>query len=281
MRWIPFAFLCGCGAASADATPVIDSEVVVDSASVDSAVVDTAVVETSPIFDSATVDTAEPPCVPGALLCEDFESGKIDETVWKEELNNATLEVETGRAANGKYALHARVQGPKVDVPNEAFLHERVTFPVAANRFFGRAMVFVERNLPDKNFVLVEATGQLADGSGARYGLGGINSATDGQLFRLVYHPGDYVERSTSRPPVGKWACWEWQIDGSNDSMRVWLDGGAMPEARATDEKPPWIAPQFRDLAIGFRIPHPDSHAAYDVWIDDIVIGTTRPGCPK
>lgn len=272
------AVLSGCGDAAEQAPAVADSG---------SPAADTAVVEDTAVAvleDTAVVDAsldARPPCaVPGALLCEDFESGKIDGDVWTRELKNATMAVETGRAANGKFALHLRVQGPKTDMPNEAFLHERVTFPAEGNKFFGRAMVFFEKNLPDKNFVLIEATGMLPSGDGGRYGIGGANTA-DGQMFRLVYHPGDYRVLSTSHPPVGRWVCWEFSIDGSNNSERVWIDGRDMPEARAVDEKPAWIAPAFRDLAIGFRVPHTDSREAYDVWLDDIAISTVRPGCPK
>ena len=29
--------------------------------------------------------------------------------------------------------------------------------------------------------------------------------------------------------PVGKWSCVEWQFDGPNNTMRIWLDGARLP----------------------------------------------------
>jgi hypothetical protein len=87
--------------------------------------------------------------------------------------------------------------------------------------------------------------------------------------------------------PVGRWACVEWQFDGPNDTMRFWLDGTAIDSLTvrgvgegcvhqpATFE---WKAPNFETLDLGWESYQGDSERT--LYIDDIVISTTRIGCP-
>lgn len=235
-----------------------------------------AAIDPPPSSEAGATDAGSGCSLPGALLCDDLESGGVDPTRWTVESKNATLTVDKVHASNGASALHAHVQGLDNSV---AYLHPVGMFPVAGNHLFGRAMIYVADALPVHDYVVFEAAGALADGTEARYGVGGINGA-NGQVFRLAYHPGDLRELSTSHPPIGHWACWEWEMDGANDVMRVWLNGGATPEAVAMHETPPWNAPTFRKLSVGYSVPHADPRPAFDMWLDQVVIGTARIGCP-
>ncbi len=93
----------------------------------------------------------------------------------------------------------------------------------------------------------------------------------------------------------GKWVCWEWGFDGTNDEAHLWLDGQAMTEVDAVqvgkqcqgpgfDGKPMsatyrWESPEVWDkLIIGWE-QYQDT-PAQELWIDDVAIGTDRLGCP-
>ena len=79
----------------------------------------------------------------------------------------------------------------------------------------------------------------------------------------------------------------EWQFDGPNDTMRFWLDGVAVDSmtVQGTGEgcvTPPsdqtWKAPAFDTLDLGWESYQGDS--ARTLYIDDVVLSTSRVGCP-
>jgi hypothetical protein len=103
------------------------------------------------------------------------------------------------------------------------------------------------------------------------------------------------VAAPAQRIAAGKWVCWEWEFDGTNDEAHLWLDGELMTEIDAVKSgkqcqgpgfmgrpmKPTylWEGPQMFDkLIVGWE-QYQDT-PAQEVWIDDLVLGTERVGCP-
>jgi hypothetical protein len=87
--------------------------------------------------------------------------------------------------------------------------------------------------------------------------------------------------------PVGTWSCVEWQFEGATNTMRLWLDGVAVPTLTNTGvgqgcvNQPAsytWTAPRFDRLDLGWESYQQDS--ARTLWIDDVAVGTTKLGCP-
>ena len=87
--------------------------------------------------------------------------------------------------------------------------------------------------------------------------------------------------------PVGTWACVEWQFDGPNNQMRLWLDGAPVDSLTVSGvgqgcvNQPAnytWTAPTFADLELGWESYQQDD--ARTIWIDDVAIGTARLNCP-
>jgi hypothetical protein len=79
----------------------------------------------------------------------------------------------------------------------------------------------------------------------------------------------------------------EWQFDGPNDAMNLWLDGRAIPGASVTGTGEgcvnaaanfEWTAPTFQTLDLGWEAYQTDTLRT--AWIDDVVLSTTRVGCP-
>jgi hypothetical protein len=87
--------------------------------------------------------------------------------------------------------------------------------------------------------------------------------------------------------PVGTWSCVEWQFDGPNNTMRLWLDGQPVPSLTVTGvgqgcvNQPatfPWTAPSFDRLDLGWESYQADD--ARTLYIDDVVVSATKVGCP-
>jgi len=93
----------------------------------------------------------------------------------------------------------------------------------------------------------------------------------------------------------GKWKCWEWEFDGAGDEAHLWIDGAPMTDVDAVKSgkqcqgpgfmgRPMkatylWEGPQLFDkLIIGWE-QYQDT-PAQELWIDDVVVGSARVGCP-
>jgi hypothetical protein len=87
--------------------------------------------------------------------------------------------------------------------------------------------------------------------------------------------------------PVAKWSCVEWQFDGPNNTMRLWLDGAAVTSLTVAGvgqgcvNQPatyPWTAPTFDRLDLGWESYQADD--ARTLYIDDVIVSTSKVGCP-
>lgn len=101
------------------------------------------------------------------------------------------------------------------------------------------------------------------------------------RVLRVNYQPLDRPQRSATQVPRGRWACWEWHLDGANDAARFWLDGERLSDLQITPAtRPgPWTAPEYARLDLGFGHGHDEPADRFEVWIDDVVVSSARIGC--
>jgi hypothetical protein len=91
----------------------------------------------------------------------------------------------------------------------------------------------------------------------------------------------------TMRPgpvyPVGKWFCLEWEFNDNPDSITMWIDGEKLADVKVPIKETPdketadHLIKGFAEFGFGFRswgnVPN-----GFDVYYDDIVLGTGRIG---
>lgn len=82
--------------------------------------------------------------------------------------------------------------------------------------------------------------------------------------------------------PVGKWTCYEWQFDDSNQNapiLHVYLNGSNTP-LDGSGDVPTNYGFQFRTLTIGvIQFDAGSGTGNYDYWYDDVAASATRIGC--
>ncbi len=249
----------------------------------------------SPADTRTAVDTAgneaappAPPCPGAARFCEGFESfavGAAPGAPWtrRTEPGNAVA-VDDGRFFSGTKA--ARFTAPAGNFNRAEIKVTTAALPIAGNAFFGRMMVFLTALQPATGVhATLLAASDLRATQMYRYGI-----ATTGTLSANYQHDGPACnQQSRQRLPTGKWACLEWQFDGPGASLRLWLDGIAVTTASVTRfsddachdgvSRFEWTAPTFEALTIGWENYQPTT-APTELWIDDLVVDTTRVGCP-
>lgn len=225
-------------------------------------------------------------CGKGAtLFCEDFErlpNGGASSANWGIDSRHGTLTVEAApRGAKGKKVLHVHTEGN-----GKAFLVADVAAP--GNSFYGRVRVKVKAfpSAPDwAHYTLVEASGQ---GAGVVRPIGGQYAPTEPGEFWGVGSDGgptgDWTNWRTSAPSVaGAWECLEWRFDASDNAVSVWIDGTAQPDLSVSTTNHggnpvDFVFPTFDTVRVGWQLYQPNS-GSYDLWFDDVVFSTARPGC--
>ncbi|MCX4241189.1 hypothetical protein [Paraliomyxa miuraensis] len=245
--------------------------------------------EPEPEDDSGTSTGDEPPPPPGLgcnrddlLLCDDFEDGTVDDSLWEVlEINGGQVSIDGTWAYHGGGALRIHLpsgEGARAGLRTK----DGVVFPVEGNHFFGRAFFHVDPTVPETHSAALTARGQL-DGAVAQYRLD-----SNGAKFNSRYVHNPTVEQHGGLKKFGydvpqqEWLCIEWEYDGTNDSMRYWMNGEEIVDmtVTATSEEQTWVAPVFEDFEIGWRtFQAAQSAPAHDVVWDAVALATFRIGC--
>ena len=250
--------------------------------------------------------------VPKPLFSENFESGVINPAIWTQQImGDATLKVQSGKAAHGKYALEVSSPSPANKTVAFIMAHD---IPVAlSHHLFGRAYLYIS-GVPDRHIVFLTAgtTGfpkyryQEVASAHSVFQLTFVNSSESGPLGE-DYHAGAPV-------PLNRWFLLEWEFNDQPDEATIWVDGTQVfstpfgtpkprppvspsttmtssPRATASPQqvRPPVAAsseplPQasnlvggFTDLAFGFRL-WGAAPVPFDIYYDDIALDTSRIG---
>lgn len=251
------------------------------------------------------------------LFCEDFEAlalGPAASSQWsivQSDGSSAAIEATpfantTGSTLGGQ-ALHLRIV-EDVDGGNGGFSFLRLNAPAGPDsNAFGRVWVWVNDKpvAPDfAHFTLVEGTGKVGDATVFVRPLGGqfipaqflgpndppvmYGAGSDGGLT------GDWTDWDPSAPTEEKkWTCLEWQIDTSDNIMRVFIDGVEKPALAVStnvhnrrsgnpdNAQLDFVIPTtFDDFKVGWQLYQGGGNlAVQDLWFDGIALSTTRIGC--
>ncbi len=250
--------------------------------------------------DSAAAAPGPPPMfspaacgqITGVLYCDDFESG-LNPALKPITANGATIAVDQTRARGGTSALH--VKSPVVAKSRGEVALGNPVFPTANNGFFMRVFVYYAPPAAADNVYLFRLNGVVPNTTASASALLGAEGfpyakplAPDFKhLSTLMYHSAiksadhrGYRTQTAPEVTYGRWACWEWEVDGVKNLWRVWIDG-VEHFTRMWDgaEGTPWVVPTASELSIGIRHPHEEGPSGVEVWFDDLVVATERVGC--
>jgi hypothetical protein len=241
-------------------------------------------------LDAGPSDAGGASCGTSAFFCESFENvdaGPLQESArWAPQKANAncTLTVD-GQHAIGTKALH-------VHTVQNGFAQMRLkNFSPPQNSFWARLKIFVNA-FPTApayaHYTLVEAAGSglatVVRPVGGQY----IPAPTNQSLWGVGSDrgpTGDWTSWKPSAPSQAmRWVCFEFQVDNTDSSVRVWLDGVEKPDLKVTRTMHPnggdFFFPTFNSLWFGWQLYQSGTTPnAFDVWLDDLSVGPVRQGC--
>jgi hypothetical protein len=224
-------------------------------------------------------------------LCEDFEAGTLDQSLWQ--VTGAVPVIDDVHAARGSRALHVTVSGK-----GSSYIKETRTFPATNDTYFGRAFFYFQ-SLPGPplsyaHWTVIAASGTNVSGEirvGGQFqnghnlfGVGTDNSVDPNGTGDWTNSDAD-PNGAPNDVPVGEWVCLEWMHKGDTSETRFWWDGVEHPSLDTTPTTPhggnsaePFILPQFTDVWLGWY-EYQVTDEAFELWIDEIAIDGQRIGC--
>jgi hypothetical protein len=225
------------------------------------------------------VVTGQGSCADASVfLCEDFENG-LSTIKWQGgDSMNATAVVDTTQHHRGAYALHL----------NEPGLTSAGAVNVAANirhyatlqsQIFVRAFVMFSSAQPQS----VEQFFLAQQSAAPYYGLQlEINQQTGAYAVTDWTVTPNFYSVSSVGAAAATWNCVEWELDppASGTAMTnsdVWVNGAEVSSLHITNT--PMTDLEVLGFGIGFY--QVTTLPAYDSWIDDIYVDTSRVGCAK
>jgi hypothetical protein len=231
------------------------------------------------------------------VLSENFESGKLDPAVWDQRVTGtATIAVEAADGAHGKYALH--VHYPDMAARSYAFAVAAHLPESVKTHFFGRVYMKIAPGLGPTHDPLIFAGEpgwplskfeEIGTYKGTWQPSYQENKSLAGQgRGETTYH-------AEGGPPSDKWFLLEWEFNDDPSSITYWLDGEKVMTLvggeKADMVKFVWpknsttasglIGPGgFQELGLGARV-WGSPVQGFDIWYDDLAIGTSRLGPVK
>ncbi len=225
----------------------------------------------------------------GVQLCEDFESGMLDKSVWST-LGTAPV-IDGMEHARGARALHVTLSENGLSA-----ISEKKTFPEPDDTYFGRMFVYF-KSLPTPpgmtyaHWTVIAASGtevpgeirvsgQLQQGKNL-FGVGTDNETDAGT--------GDWTNSDhdpmgmPSAVPTGEWICLEWMHKGDTSDTQFWWDATLHSSLTTSltvhgGNSNPYRLPQFTSVWFGWQ-EYQTSTETFELWIDEIAVDTRRIGC--
>ncbi len=225
----------------------------------------------------------------GVQLCEDFETGMLDKSVWTP-VGTAPV-IDGMEHARGAHALH-------ITLPMNGLsaISEKKTFPEPNDTYFGRMFVYF-KSLPTPpgmtyaHWTIIAASGTQVPGeirvSGQlQQGKNLFGVGTDNQTDAGT---GDWTTSDRDPAgmpravPTGEWICLEWMHKGDTSDTQFWWDDAVHPSLTTSltvhgGNSNPFLLPQFTSVWFGWQ-EYQTSTETFELWIDEIAIDTRRIGC--
>lgn len=300
---------CG-GAGLQDAGDLVDAGAVTDAGSSDDAGVADAGSDAGGTLNAgldAGVDAgsnldAGSACT-GFRFCDDFErwdSGTAPRFPWNVLRSRATLVVDDTRHFSGSKAIHIVTEAFDGGSAFRRALIQTAdagVFPLPGNDMWGRMMMYVA-NAPagSVHWTHIQGEGWVVDAGIADGGTRTFRAFTrygGQQQKRLMANyetsgvQSDCYQHSQTVMPEGRWACFEWNFSGPTGQMRLFLDGAVVAPITINGSGQGcvhpelgnrWYIPRFDGVSLGWE--HYQASVSHELWVDDVIIDSTRIGCP-
>jgi hypothetical protein len=215
----------------------------------------------------------------GVILCEDFEHD-LDPAVWSTRTSPGSMaSTDATHFHHGQRSLRAMTGGVADNQNQPPYAVLSMHPPSLGSSFFVRLFVYAHTNplfpesvSPGSGEGLIFLTEARAPYNGMSVGL------RQSGFFDWDTWTNSPPDVAATMQPVtlDAWTCVEWGVAGSTTT--VWVNDGKEPVITVSPTPPLSLG----IAKFGLQVEHSAQHyPTYELWIDDVIIDTSRIGCDK
>jgi hypothetical protein len=220
-------------------------------------------------------------CPPGAILCDDFESGSL--LLWENGTpvgctNDDTLVIDGTRPWRGSHSLHALspVAAADASSPDGAcYLQKVLGTGVSTGSLVVRAYVYTPALLRDWTGLIHF---NVSAGNDLHVAVTN-NPAVGADGYWDLFYNNPHLGNPQVLQAIGTWQCVEAEMDFAPTRFRLWVTDAAHPDRAAApiiDYDPGALSP-VQSIEVGYY--HTPGTVMEETFIDDVAIATSRIGC--
>jgi hypothetical protein len=214
-----------------------------------------------------------PPCT--ALFCDGFETGIDTHKGWYLNTNNGAITADPTRAHRGAQSAHIHMNSVGPNVEAKAQLAQNRFYPV--NDLHIRAYFYFQATSDTTSLMALQQNTTPYRG---------IYFYSGASQQKIWDDASSNVAFSNSAYPIDQWVCVELEVTNADGAM------GGMGRARAWIGDPQTLAvdlanasttfnPPLNTLFFGGILQSPSGVAAFDEWVDDVIIDNKPIGCAQ
>ncbi len=239
------------------------------------------------------------PCVT-AIFCDDFEGYTTAPTApWTARTSSGSVTIDTDPSTGNQSVKLTTTAASSATAMIR--LAGAELFPVEGNVVYGRMLWKVDAApTTSVHWTMIQGLGVVPGQTyHAVYRYGGQVPIANGSQMMANYDTPDWYSDKTTpgsdcwfhsngfAVPENRWECFEWKFDGPANTMKLWTNTNPQSDLTVVGHGDgcvnapalsPWTAPTFTSFDLGWESYQADTPRT--VWIDEVVISTTRAGCP-
>ncbi len=219
------------------------------------------------------------------LFQDDFETyplGIVTQGPWTT-AGKGTVRIDETKAFSGRQAVQL-ISGE--GYVNRAFLELETVFPLSGNHYFGKLNMYLESASPDGiHWTMIQSSGKVAGQDfSAEVRYGGQHHKQLMANYDTQGVKSDCWQHAAIPIPEGKWFALEWEFNGAQNQMKLWLDGeliealtinGRGEGCVENGTQGQWLFPIVEKLSLGW-VDYQRGGGTRKLWIDDVVISKKK-----
>ncbi|WP_344929905.1 hypothetical protein [Aquimarina addita] len=219
------------------------------------------------------------------LFTTDFEDQHIGESPgfpWTK-IGRGIVVIDTTKSYSGNQSVHFTTgegyeQGALIGIDH--------IFPLPKNSYYGSMYMYVQEASPDGiHWTMIQSSGKVPNqnfSSEIRYG--GQHNKKLMANYDTKGVKSDCWQHSEEKIPEKKWFRVQWFFDGTQDHMKLWLDGTLIEAITVKKEGAgcvsdeianQWKFPLIENVFLGW-VDYQTGGGPREVWIDDVIISTKK-----
>jgi hypothetical protein len=201
------------------------------------------------------------------VFCDGFENGF---GATQDDNGGGSATVDSTHVYRGAFALHSSMAATSSGARMAAQVLQSQAWPA---HVFMRLFAFLPSPIAPQGAGLLNYLDVTNSAAGLVLYAAGNDPTLQISTFG-VPNAGTVV--SSTRAPLGEWACFEVEVDSGAHLVNAWMNDNALGDLSETV-----AVAALQTVAFGLSLGAPPAGPPYDAWFDEVAVDSRRIGCTR